>query len=71
MDAEIAGFVDANQMLLITKDGDFRDDHLPTGKPARVLRLTLGMSPMGHPSTSGLALNRVDIQAATGWARPS
>lgn len=41
-DAAIASFVDANQMLLITKDGDFRDSHFLTGVPGRVLRLTLG-----------------------------
>ncbi|WP_051021898.1 DUF5615 family PIN-like protein [Thioflavicoccus mobilis] len=29
-------------MLLITKDGDFRDRHFLTGTPARVLRVTLG-----------------------------
>lgn len=41
-DPAIAEFVDAHDMLLITKDGDFRDSHLVTGTPARVLRLTLG-----------------------------
>lgn len=29
-------------MLLIVRDGDFRDSHYPLGKPARALRLTLG-----------------------------
>jgi predicted nuclease of predicted toxin-antitoxin system len=41
-DADISAFVDANDMLRITKDGDFRASHLLTGRPARLLRLTLG-----------------------------
>jgi predicted nuclease of predicted toxin-antitoxin system len=41
-DSAISAFVDENGMLLITKDGDFRDSHFLTGSPARVLRLTLG-----------------------------
>lgn len=41
-DAAIAAFVDAHHMLLITKDGDFRDSHFLNGTPARVLRVTLG-----------------------------
>jgi predicted nuclease of predicted toxin-antitoxin system len=41
-DAAIAAYVDANDMLLITKDGDFRDAHLLNGTPARLLRITLG-----------------------------
>jgi len=41
-DCAIAAFVDANDMLLITKDGDFRDMHFLSGMPARVLRITLG-----------------------------
>lgn len=41
-DGAIAKFADANGMLLITKDSDFRDSHLLQGSPARVLRLTLG-----------------------------
>lgn len=41
-DTEIAAFVDAQAMLLITKDGDFRDSHFLKKTPARVLRLTLG-----------------------------
>ena len=42
MDSAIAAFVDANEMLLITKDGDFRDSHFLRGTPVRVLRVTLG-----------------------------
>jgi predicted nuclease of predicted toxin-antitoxin system len=41
-DSAIAAFADANKMLLITKDGDFRDSHFLNGSPARVVRLTLG-----------------------------
>jgi len=41
-DAAIAEFVDAHDMLLITKDSDFRDSHLVSGTPERILRLTLG-----------------------------
>ena len=41
-DSAISAFVDANRMLLITKDGDFRDSHFVNGTPACILRLTLG-----------------------------
>lgn len=41
-DSAIAAYVDANDMLLITKDRDFRDRHLLSGTPRRVLRITLG-----------------------------
>jgi len=41
-DAAICTFVDQGGMLLISKDGDFRDSHYLRGSPARVLRLTLG-----------------------------
>jgi len=41
-DSEIAAHVDAKDMVLITKDGDFRDSHLLRGTPTRVLRVTLG-----------------------------
>ncbi|NBC15557.1 MAG: hypothetical protein GVY09_19880 [Gammaproteobacteria bacterium] len=41
-DAAISAFVDVNGMLLITKDGDFRDTHFLNGIPARLLRITLG-----------------------------
>ncbi|WP_058558365.1 DUF5615 family PIN-like protein [Thiohalocapsa sp. ML1] len=41
-DSAIAAYVDANDMLLITKDGDFRDSHFLRGTPARLLRITLG-----------------------------
>lgn len=35
-DSAITAFVDAHHMLLITKDGDFRDSHFLTGTPARI-----------------------------------
>jgi len=41
-DSAIAAFVDANDMLLITKDSDFRNSHFLSRTPARVLRITLG-----------------------------
>ncbi|MGB5832943.1 MAG: DUF5615 family PIN-like protein [Thiohalocapsa sp.] len=41
-DSAISALVDANDMLLITKDGDFRDTHCVNGTPARVVGLTLG-----------------------------
>ncbi|CRI63476.1 hypothetical protein THIOKS11320125 [Thiocapsa sp. KS1] len=33
---------DANGMVLISKDSDFRDSHFLNGTPARLLRVTLG-----------------------------
>jgi len=41
-DSAIATFADANDMLLITKDGDFRDSHFLNRTPRRLLRITLG-----------------------------
>ncbi len=41
-DAAVAAFADANGMVLITKDSDFRDSHFLTGTPARLVRVTLG-----------------------------
>ena len=41
-DSAVAAFADANAMVLITKDSDFRDNHFVTGTPARLLRVTLG-----------------------------
>ena len=41
-DTAIAAYVDENEMLLITKDGDFRDSHLLRGTPKLLLRLVLG-----------------------------
>jgi predicted nuclease of predicted toxin-antitoxin system len=43
--AAICAFVDQGGMLLITKDGDFRDSHYLRGSPERVLRITLGHLP--------------------------
>ena len=41
-DTAIAAYVDENEMLLITKDGDFRDSHFLRGTPKLLLRLVLG-----------------------------
>ncbi len=41
-DAAVAAFADANGMVLITKDSDFRDSHLLAGTPSRLVRVTLG-----------------------------
>jgi predicted nuclease of predicted toxin-antitoxin system len=44
-DADVAAFADANDMVLITKDSDFRDSHFLAGTPSRLIRLTLGNLP--------------------------
>jgi predicted nuclease of predicted toxin-antitoxin system len=41
-DAAVAAFADANDMVLITKDSDFRDSHFLAGTPSRLVRVTLG-----------------------------
>ncbi len=41
-DAAISDYADDTDSVLISKDGDFRDSHFLAGKPARLLRLTLG-----------------------------
>jgi predicted nuclease of predicted toxin-antitoxin system len=41
-DSAVAAFADANGMVLISKDSDFRDSHFVNGTPARLLRVTLG-----------------------------
>ena len=41
-DSAIARYVDQTGAFLITKDADFRDRHFISGKPARVVRVTLG-----------------------------
>lgn len=41
-DSDIARYVDEIGAFLITKDADFRHRHFITGKPARVVRVTLG-----------------------------
>lgn len=41
-DAAVAAFADANRMILITKDTDFRDSHFLTGAPSRLIRVTPG-----------------------------
>jgi len=44
-DAAVAAFADANDMVLITKDSDFRDSHFLAGSPSRLIRVTLGNLP--------------------------
>ena len=41
-DSDIARYVDETRAFLITKDADFRHRHFIAGKPARVIRVTLG-----------------------------
>jgi len=41
-DAVIADHVDEIGGILISKDGDFRDSHFLAGKPASLVRITLG-----------------------------
>lgn len=41
-DAAVAAFADANGMILISKDSDFRDSHFLSGTPVRLIRVTLG-----------------------------
>jgi len=41
-DSDLARYVDDTAAFLITKDADFRHRHFITGKPARVVRVTLG-----------------------------
>ena len=41
-DAALAAFADANGMVIITKDSDFRDRHFLNGSPSRLIRVTLG-----------------------------
>jgi predicted nuclease of predicted toxin-antitoxin system len=40
--SDITQYVDTLGACLITKDADFRDRHFAAGKPARVVRVTLG-----------------------------
>lgn len=44
-DADITAHADKNEMVLITKDEDFVNSHLLQGKPARLIRITLGNIP--------------------------
>ena len=41
-DSEIARYADETGSFLITKDTDFRDSHFIAGRPARLVRVTLG-----------------------------
>ncbi len=44
-DADIADYADMNDMVLISKDEDFMNSHFIQGKPARLIRITLGNIP--------------------------
>jgi predicted nuclease of predicted toxin-antitoxin system len=44
-DSEIAAYADKNEMVLISKDEDFLNSHFLQGKPARLIRVTLGNIP--------------------------
>jgi predicted nuclease of predicted toxin-antitoxin system len=41
-DREITRHADANGLVVVTKDGDFRHTHLTGGGPRRLLQVTLG-----------------------------
>lgn len=41
-DSEITRYADETGSFLITKDTDFRDSHFIAGRPARLVRVTLG-----------------------------
>jgi predicted nuclease of predicted toxin-antitoxin system len=41
-DAEIARLADAEDRIVVSKDSDFRDSHLLSGTPARLLVVTTG-----------------------------
>src|SRR5690348_5871036 len=41
-DPVIADYADNQQMVLITKDGDFKTSHLLKQKPKKLIRITLG-----------------------------
>lgn len=44
-DSEITEYADKNEMVLISKDEDFMNSHFLQGKPARLIRVTLGNIP--------------------------
>lgn len=41
-DAILAEYADEHDMVLITKDEDFKNSHLVKSKPAKLIRITLG-----------------------------
>jgi len=41
-DAEICKYADENNLVVITKDGDFKNAHFINNSPKKVIRVTLG-----------------------------
>ncbi|QEC77639.1 DUF5615 family PIN-like protein [Mucilaginibacter ginsenosidivorax] len=41
-DAEICKYADENDMVVITKDQDFKDSHFVNKTPKKIIRITLG-----------------------------
>ncbi len=41
-DGEIARYADEHGLVVVTKDDDFRHTHLTSGRPTRLLQVTLG-----------------------------
>jgi predicted nuclease of predicted toxin-antitoxin system len=41
-DSEICQFADENNLVVITKDQDFKNTHFVKGTPAKLIRITLG-----------------------------
>src|SRR5882724_7305549 len=44
-DTQITEYADKNELVLISKDEDFMNSHFLQGKPARLIRVTLGNIP--------------------------
>jgi len=43
-DVDISAYVDANELILITKDRDFKNSHLLVGSPRKLIKVNLGNS---------------------------
>ena len=41
-DKEICNYADANNMIVVTKDADFKNSHFINNTPLKVIRITLG-----------------------------